>query len=183
MTLLLLLKVLVLSLVGLFVSPWTVACQSPLCMGFSRQEYWSGLPCPHPGDLPNPGIKLRSPSLQAKILYHLIHQEAQEHGSGEPILSPGDLPVPGVEPGSPTLQADSLLSDYSYFLIFSFVVEILSFFPLLPLPIWLILTMRDRILLSSNPMNSWKYYQKITSDLYVPKANNCTFALMFLQCT
>ena len=43
---------------------WTVARQAPLSMGFSRQEYWSGLPCPPPGDLPNPGIKPRSPALQ-----------------------------------------------------------------------------------------------------------------------
>ena len=43
--------------VQLFVTPWTVACQAPLSMGFSRQEYWSGLPCPPPGDLPDPGIK------------------------------------------------------------------------------------------------------------------------------
>ena len=39
------------------VTPWTVARQAPLSMGFSRQEYWSGVPCPPPGDLPNPGIK------------------------------------------------------------------------------------------------------------------------------
>ena len=39
---------------------WTVARQAPLSMGFSRQEYWSGLPCPPPGDLPDPGIKPRS---------------------------------------------------------------------------------------------------------------------------
>ena len=44
-----------------FVTPWTVACQAPLSMGFSRQEYWSGLPFPSPGDLPDLGIKLRSP--------------------------------------------------------------------------------------------------------------------------
>ena len=43
--------------VQLFVTPWTVACQAPLSMGFSRQEYWSGLPCPPPGDLPDPGIE------------------------------------------------------------------------------------------------------------------------------
>ena len=49
-------------------TPWAVACQAPLSMGFSRQEYWSGLPCPSPGDLPNPGIKLRSPALQADSL-------------------------------------------------------------------------------------------------------------------
>ena len=44
-------------------TPWTIACQAPLSMGFSRQEYFSGLPCPPPGDLPNPGLKPRSPSL------------------------------------------------------------------------------------------------------------------------
>ena len=42
---------------------WTVACQAPLCMGFSRQEYWSGLPCPPPGDLPDARIKPTSPAL------------------------------------------------------------------------------------------------------------------------
>ena len=52
--------------VRLFVTLWTVARQPPLSMGFSRQEYWSGLPCPPPGDLPNPGIEpesLKSPAL------------------------------------------------------------------------------------------------------------------------
>ena len=58
-----------LSHVWLFVTPWTVVCQAPLTMGFSRQEYWSGVPFPSPGDLPNPGIKLCSPSLQ-QILYN-----------------------------------------------------------------------------------------------------------------
>ena len=48
----------VLSRVRLLVTPWTVACQAPLTMGFSRQEHWTGLPCPPPGDLPDPGIKL-----------------------------------------------------------------------------------------------------------------------------
>ena len=47
------------------VTPITVAHQAPLSMGFSRQEYWSGLPFPSPGDLPHPGIKPRSPALQA----------------------------------------------------------------------------------------------------------------------
>ena len=45
------------SCVWLFVTLWTVACQAPLFMGFSRQEYWSGLPCPSPGHLPDPGIE------------------------------------------------------------------------------------------------------------------------------
>ena len=47
--------------VWLFVTPWTVAHQTPLSMGLSRQKYWSGLPCPPPGDLPDPGIEPRSP--------------------------------------------------------------------------------------------------------------------------
>ena len=49
------------SCVWLFATPWTLACQGPLSMGFPRQEYWSGLPCPPPGDLPDPGIKPASP--------------------------------------------------------------------------------------------------------------------------
>ena len=48
--------------------PWTGACQAPLFLGFSRQEYWSGLPFPSPGDLPNSGTELRSPALQADSL-------------------------------------------------------------------------------------------------------------------
>ena len=44
---------------------WTVACQAPLSMDFSRQGCWNSLPCPSPGDLPDPGIKPRSPALQA----------------------------------------------------------------------------------------------------------------------
>ena len=47
----------VLSRVRLFVTPWTVDHQAPLSMGFSRQEYWTGLPCPPPGDLPNPEME------------------------------------------------------------------------------------------------------------------------------
>ena len=57
-----------LSHVPLFVIPWTVAHQMPLSMEFSRKEYWSGLPFPFPGDLPNPGTKLRIPTLQADSL-------------------------------------------------------------------------------------------------------------------
>ena len=61
-------KVKSLSYVWLFVTPWTVAYQAPQSMGFSRQEYWSGVPFPSPGDLPNPGIQPGSPSLQADTL-------------------------------------------------------------------------------------------------------------------
>ena len=57
-------------------TPWTVACEAPPSMGFSRQEYWSGLSFPPPGDLPDPGIKpksLKAPALQAGSL-PLSHQ-------------------------------------------------------------------------------------------------------------
>ena len=54
--------------VPLFATPWTAARQAPLSVGFSRQEDWSGLPFPSPGDLPNPGIELGSPTLQADAL-------------------------------------------------------------------------------------------------------------------
>ena len=57
-----------LSRVRLFATLWTVAYQTPLSMGFSRQEYWSGLPFPSSGDLPDPGIKLGSPALEADAL-------------------------------------------------------------------------------------------------------------------
>ena len=53
------------SSVCLFETLWTIGCQPPLSMGFSRQEYWSGLPCPPPGDLPDPGIESRSPEVTA----------------------------------------------------------------------------------------------------------------------
>ena len=56
------------SRVRLFETPWTVAYQAPLSMGFSRQEYWSGLPFPSPGDLPDPGMEPRASALQADAL-------------------------------------------------------------------------------------------------------------------
>ena len=61
-------KVKSLSHVRLFVTSQTAAYQAPQSMGFSRQEYWSGLPFPSPGDLPDPGIEPRSPALQADAL-------------------------------------------------------------------------------------------------------------------
>ena len=60
--------VLIRSVMSDSLTPLTVACQAPLSMGFSRQEYWSGLPCPPPGYLPNPGIEPRYPALQADSL-------------------------------------------------------------------------------------------------------------------
>ena len=57
-----------LSRVRLFATPWTVTHQAPLSMGFSRQEYWTGLPFPSPGSLPNPGTELRSSAWHADAL-------------------------------------------------------------------------------------------------------------------
>ena len=59
--------------VQLFETLGTVACQGPPSMGFSRQEYWCELPCPPPGDLPDPGVEPTSPHFR-RILYHLSHQ-------------------------------------------------------------------------------------------------------------
>ena len=56
-----------LSHVQLFATLWTIAHQAPLSMGFPRQEYWSGLPFPSPGDLPNPGIKPMSPEFAGRF--------------------------------------------------------------------------------------------------------------------
>ena len=66
-----------LSHVQLYVTPWTVARQAPLSMGFSRQEYWSGLPCPPLGDIPNQGLNPGLPYCR-QILYRLSHQGSPE---------------------------------------------------------------------------------------------------------
>ena len=71
-------KVKSLSRVRLFATPRTVAHQAPPCMGFSRQEYWSGLPFPSPGDLPYPGIEPRSPALQADALTSEVQKQKNE---------------------------------------------------------------------------------------------------------
>ena len=62
-------------------SPWTVAYQAPLSMGFPKQEYWNGFPFPFPGDLPDPGIKPASPTWQADSLL-LSHQGSPDSQSG-----------------------------------------------------------------------------------------------------
>ena len=67
-------KVKPLSHVQLFATPWTVAYQDPPSMGFSRQEYWSQLPFPSPGDLPLPGIEPLGLLLCSQTLYRLSHQ-------------------------------------------------------------------------------------------------------------
>ena len=70
-----------LSRVRLFATPWTVAYQAPPSMGFSRQECWSGVPFPSPGDLPNPEIEPRSPTLRADAL------PSEPPGKPQPSLS------------------------------------------------------------------------------------------------
>ena len=75
---------------------WTVACPAPLSTGFSRQEHWSGLPCPPPGDLPDPGNKpasLMAPALAGRFFTTSAPWEA--HWSPSPIFYPrGQKPNP-----------------------------------------------------------------------------------------
>ena len=107
-----------LSHVRLFATPWTAAHQAPLSMGFSRQQYWNGWPCPPPGDLPDPGIEPTSPTF-GQIFYHLSHQgnpttkEVQEiylSSNNPKVLS---LPLPYIHPSmisqvkTPTLTLHS----------------------------------------------------------------------------
>ena len=93
--------------VQLFATPWTVAHQAPLSLEFSRQEYWSGLPCPAPGDLPNPGVEPRSLACQW-ILSCLSHQGSPRILEWVSYPFSRELPDPGIKPGSPALQVDSL---------------------------------------------------------------------------
>ena len=97
-----------LSLVRLFATPWTVAHQAPLSMGFSRQEYWSGLPFPSPGDLPNPGMEPRSPALRADAL--------TSEPPGKPILDYSQLinSVVIVSVDSKTTQPHTHIYIYIY---------------------------------------------------------------------
>ena len=76
-------EVKLLSHVRLFATPWTVAHQAPPSMGFSRQEYWSGLPFPAPRDLPHPGIEPRSPTLHADALPSEPPGKSIPHSQGE----------------------------------------------------------------------------------------------------
>ena len=105
-----------------FVTPWTVACQAPLFMGFPGQEYWSGLPLPSPGHLPNPGIEPTSPALaegffiteppgksKPQLLPPLSLSEfpggsdnkASVYNAGDPGSSPGLGRSPGEGNGKP----------------------------------------------------------------------------------
>ena len=75
--------------VQFFATLWTVACQALLSMGFFRREYLSGLPCPPPGDFPNPGIKLRSPTLWMDSLPSEPPGKPKNTGVGSLFLSRG----------------------------------------------------------------------------------------------
>ena len=76
-------------------TPWTVARQAPLSMEFSRQDYWSELPCPPPGDLPNTGIEPRSPALQAGSL-PLSHQGSPQNHTIYNLLNSEFAQILGV---------------------------------------------------------------------------------------
>ena len=82
-----------LSCIQLFGTKWTVACQPPLSMRFSRQEHWSGLPCPPPGDLPNPVIESRSPTVQADSLPFEPPGKLENTGVGNLSLLQGNFPT------------------------------------------------------------------------------------------
>ena len=84
--------------VRLFVTSWTVACQASLSMDFYRQEYWSGLPFPSPGDLPNPGIKLGSRALQADSLLLEPQGKPTEHFKCAKYLACIILLIPHFNP-------------------------------------------------------------------------------------
>ena len=77
--------------VWIFATPWTVAHQAPLSMGFSRQEYGSGLPCPSPGELPNPKIELKPPALANRFFTtacaHIYYQNGKAEQSWETDLA------------------------------------------------------------------------------------------------
>ena len=88
------------------VTPWTIACQAPLSIEFSRQEYWSGLPFPSPGDLPNLGIQPGSPSLQDNSLPSEPSGKPDRGGGGGGggegggVLSKEPGPAPAREAGT-----------------------------------------------------------------------------------
>ena len=78
---------------------WTVACQALLSVGFSRQEYWSGLPCSPPGDLPNPEIKYRSPGLLADSLLSESPGKPMNTGACDLSLLQGIFPTHKLNQG------------------------------------------------------------------------------------
>ena len=83
------------SIVSDSATPWTIARQAPLSMEFSRQEYWSGLPFPSPGDLLDPGIEPRSPALQeAHRMFVGLGENCDKEGTDKAPLIWGTLGIP-----------------------------------------------------------------------------------------
>ena len=87
-------------------TPWTVVRQAPLSMGSSRQEYWSGLPCLPPGNLPDPGIKLESPAMQADSL-PLSHLGSPNSGIPSKIVRFKDKVKFSRSPGKTTVYEEA----------------------------------------------------------------------------
>ena len=104
------LKVKSLSRVRLFATLWTVARQALLSMGFSRQEYWSGFPCPSPADLPNPGIKPRSPALLEDSLPAEPQGKPKNTGVGSLSFLQGIFPTQGFNPLVYSNELNTLLA-------------------------------------------------------------------------
>ena len=100
----------------LFVTPWSVAHQAPLSMGFFKQEYWSGFPCPPPEEIPNPVIEpetLTSPALEGRVFITSATWKAAAAAAAKSLQSCPTLcdPIDGSPPGSPSpgiLQARTL---------------------------------------------------------------------------
>jgi len=90
------------------VTPRTGSCQLLCPWGFSRQEYWSGLPCPPPGDLPKLGMEPRSPALLVASLPSKLPGKPKNTAVSSLSLPQGIFPTQELNPGSPALQADSL---------------------------------------------------------------------------
>ena len=106
-----------LSRVGLFAAPWTVARQTPLSMGFSRQEHWGGLPCPPPGDLPDPGVgpvSLLSPVSAGGLFTTGATWEARLWPVSPPPSSPGKS-LAHFTPNTRIQEAFALLLAYLLF--------------------------------------------------------------------
>ena len=119
--------------VWLFMSPWTVACQVPQSMEFSRQEYWSGQLCPPPGDLSNSGIEPRSPTLQEDSSMSELPGKPKNTGEGSLSLLQGIFPTQGLNllllhcrwilyhlshPGSPNLFITFIKVSWGWYYFF-----------------------------------------------------------------
>ena len=98
-----------------FATPWTVACQAPLFTEFPKQEYWTRLPFPSPGDFPHPGMELASPALASGFYYHLTENEVEkkksskcsknmEFSPGKTLIKNQRLPGGSVVKNPPAMQ-------------------------------------------------------------------------------